>query len=515
MRTRSATFVCCVVCLLFRQAHAGPARAAEEIVVGSKKFTESVILGEITGKLCASTGATPVLRQELGGTRLLWRALLAGEIDVYPEYAGTLTQEILAGDDVSSEEALKRALVARGLKKSEPLGFRDAYAIGMRREAAERLGVATISDLVSHPDLRFGFSDEFLNRKDGWPALRATYGLSGAQPRGLDHDIAYKGLAEEKIDIVDLYTTDPEIDRYDLKLLKDDRGVFSDNEAILLYRADLADKAPKALAALLKLQGRIDEAAMIAMNKAVKIERRSEDEIAARFVRSTFGIIDTARPESLASQLLARTLEHLRLVGLSLGAAIVTAIPLGVVAYRRPLLGQIILAVANVLQTIPSLALLVFMLPLLGVGPAPAIAALFLYSLLPIIRNTASGLESIPASIRTSAVALGLTPMRRLLLVELPIASPVVLAGIKTAAVINVGTATLGALIGAGGFGQPIFTGVRLDDFGLILQGAIPAAALALLVEGVFEYAERRLIPRGLRLPERSAAAVAPVPEPK
>ena len=251
------------------------------------------------------------------------------------------------------------------------------------------------------------------------------------------------------------------------------------------------------------LEGRIDEATMIAMNKAVKIERRSEDETAARFVQDTFGIAEPARPQSLASRLLSRTLEHLRLVGLSLGPAILVAIPLGVVAFRRPKLGQGILALASVLQTIPSLALLVFMLPLLGLGPAPAIAALFLYSLLPIIRNTSSGLQSIPASIRNSAIALGLTPIRRLLLIELPMATPAVLAGVKTAAVINVGTATLGALVGAGGYGQPIFTGVRLDDFGLILEGAAPAAALALLVQAIFDYAERHLVPRGLRLTER------------
>lgn len=513
MSARGAMLFCWFLCSLFCRADAGAAATPEKIVIGSKKFTESVILGDIAAKLCASTGARTILRQELGGTRLLWSALLAGEIDVYPEYAGTLRQEILAGEDVSDEEALARALAARGLKKSKPLGFNDAYALGMRREAAKLLGVVLISDLARHPDLRFGFSDEFLNRKDGWPALRAAYGLNAAQAIGLDHDIAYKAIAAGKIDVVDLYTTDPEIGLYDLKLLEDDRGVFSDNEVFLLYRADLQQKAPKALGALLKLQGRIDAAAMIAMNKAVKIERRSEDETAARFVQKTFGIVESARGESFASQLLARTLEHLRLVGLSLGPAILAAIPLGVVVFRRPRLGQGILALASVLQTIPSLALLVFMLPLFGLGPEPAIAALFLYSLLPIIRNTASGLQSIPASVRNSAIALGLTPTRRLLLIELPIAAPAVLAGIKTAAVINVGTATLGALVGAGGYGQPIFTGVRLDDFGLILAGAAPAAALALLVQGVFELAERRLVPPGLRAPDRSAVAVSTDPE--
>ncbi len=151
-------------------------------------------------------------------------------------------------------------------------------------------------------------------------------------------------------------------------------------------------------------------------------------------------------------------------------------------------------------QTIPSLALLIFMIPLFGIRERPAIAALFLYSRLPIVRNTYAGLHDIPLHIRESAVALGLPRLARLRLVELPMASRAILAGIKTSAVINVGTATLGGYIGAGGYGQPIFTGLRLDDMGLILQGAIPAAVLALAAQGLFEIAERFWVPKGLRL---------------
>ncbi len=473
---------------------------ARDIAIGSKKFTESVLLADIAAGLCESSGAKVELRQELGGTRLLWSALLGGEIDVYAEYTGTLAQEILAGEDVATDDKMTRALAAKGLRKSRPLGFRDTYALGMMRANAARDGITKISDLALHPSLRLGFSDEFINRKDGWPGLQAAYGLSADHLVGLDHDIAYKGLAEGAIDVVDLYTTDAEIAYYDLKILDDDRHYFPDNEAVLLYRAELATSAPAALTAMLKMEGHIDDRAMIAMNKEVKIDRRSERETAAQFLAATFNLKASVKPESLASRILARTIEHLRLVALSLGAAILVAIPLGVVAFRRPALGQVILALASVLQTIPSLALLVFMIPLLGVGPEPAIAALFLYSLLPIIRNTVSGLRGIAPPIRNSAIALGLTPPRRLLVVELPLASPAILAGVKIAAVINVGTATLGALIGAGGYGQPIFTGVRLDNFALILEGAIPAAALALAVQGLFELAERRLVPRGLRM---------------
>jgi osmoprotectant transport system permease protein len=208
----------------------------------------------------------------------------------------------------------------------------------------------------------------------------------------------------------------------------------------------------------------------------------------------------TVRSEGIADRLVRATGQHLALVGVSLTAAILIAVPLGVLGARRRKVGEAILAATGVVQTIPSLALLVFLIPLLGIGPRPAIAALFLYSLLPIVRNTYAGLHDIPLHIRESAEALGLPGFARLRLIELPLAARAILAGIKTAAVINVGTATLGGFIGAGGYGEVIFTGLYKDDRGLILQGAIPTAVLALLVQGLFELAERYLVPKGLRL---------------
>jgi osmoprotectant transport system substrate-binding protein/osmoprotectant transport system permease protein len=202
---------------------------------------------------------------------------------------------------------------------------------------------------------------------------------------------------------------------------------------------------------------------------------------------------------SLAGRLLERTREHLVLVGISLGLALLIGLPLGVAAAKLPALGRPVLALCVVLQTVPSLAMLVFMIPLFGIGARPAIAALFLYSLLPIVRNTLTGLRSIPAPLAESAASLGLPQHVRLLRIELPLATRTILAGISTAAVINVGTATLGALIGAGGYGQPILTGIRLDDPPLILEGAVPAALLALLVVAAFQVLERILTPRGLR----------------
>jgi osmoprotectant transport system permease protein len=248
----------------------------------------------------------------------------------------------------------------------------------------------------------------------------------------------------------------------------------------------------------------VSERDMIDMNARAKLDRVPEARVAADFVNAKLGLAVTHVDESVASRLVRHGVEHLVLVAISLVLALLIGIPLGILAARRPTLGHGILAATGLLQTIPSLALLVFLIPRLGIGAPPAIAALFVYSLLPIVRNTHAGLTGIAPGVRESAAALGLSPWARLRLVDLPIASPTMLAGIKTAAVINVGTATLGALVGAGGYGQPILTGIRLADTGLILEGAIPAAALALLVQGVFEIAERLLVPRGLR---RSARA--------
>jgi osmoprotectant transport system permease protein len=477
---------------------------AAEIAVGSKSFTESVILGEMAAQLAAHAGAMVRHRRALGGTRVVFEALRRGDIDVYPEYTGTIAEEILAGRKPANDDEMRAALAAYGIAMSRPLGFNNTYAIAVTRATAERYGLRRLSDLADHPALRFAFTNEFMDRRDGWPALKDRYRLPQQDVRGLDHDLAYRGLASGGIDAIDVYTTDAEIGYYGLVALEDDLGHFPAYDAILLTKSDLARRAPRAAAALARLEGRIDARAMIALNARVKLERVSETHAAAEFLSRALGITiergNRSHEASRLGRLWRHTVDHLVLVAISLGAAIAVAVPLGVIAARRPRLGQAILALTGVIQTIPSLALLVFMIPLLGIGGPPAAVALFLYSLLPIVRNTHAGVRDVAPDLRESADALGLTPGARLRLVELPLAARSILAGIKTSAVINVGTATLGALIGAGGYGQPILTGIRLDDVGLILEGAVPAAVLALLVQGVFEVAERLVVPRGLRL---------------
>ncbi len=480
-------------------ASPGLAAPTGRVVVGSKNFTESVVLGELVRSLASSAHEEVEHRQALGGTRLVYNALVSGEIDVYAEYTGTLAREIFAEQEPGSDAELRALLAESGLVMSRSLGFRDNYALGMRKDVADRLGIRRVSDLRAHPGLVFRFGNEFMERSDGWPGLRRHYGLPQQDVLGVEHDLAYRGLAAGDVDLTDLYTTDAEIAYYDLRALEDDLGYFPSYEAVLLYRAELAEEAPEALREILRLQGLIDESQMIEMNASVKIGGEQEALVAADFLRARLGLAVDARASTRLGRLLRTSRQHLALVATSLGAAILVAVPLGIAAARLPRLAQPILAVVGVAQTIPALAVLVFMIPLFGIGTGPAVVALFVYSLLPIVRNTHAGLVGIPLSLRESAEALGLPAAARLRLVEAPLAAPTILAGIKTAAVINVGAATLGALIGAGGYGQPILTGIRLDDVGLILEGAVPAAGLAITVQLLFEWAERAVVPRGLR----------------
>jgi osmoprotectant transport system permease protein len=458
--------------------------SAQTLTVGSKRFTESYILGEI---LSQSAGGTH--KPGLGNTAILLEALRTGSIDVYPEYTGTIAREILKSEERLDLAGLNRRLSPLGLAVSVPLGFSNSYALGMRRKDAERLGVKRISELASHPQLRFGLSHEFLGRRDGWPGLQAAYGLP-QRPRGLDHGIAYEALAAGEIDVMDLYTTDAKIERYAIVALEDDRRFFPAYDAVLLYRTEVAGRVEP----LKKLEGRIDAATMVRLNARAELDKVPFADVAREFLGAT-----RQKSSSFWSALFAPDfgrlfLEHLGLVFGSLALAALAGIPLGLLAAKRRWLAQPVLIVAGLLQTVPSLALLAFLIPITGtIGVWPALIALFLYALLPITRNTHTGIVEVPRGLVHAGTALGLSARQVLARVEIPLALPVIMAGIKTSAVINVGTATIAAFIGAGGFGERIAQGLALNDHAVLLAGALPAAVLALLVHALFELAERRL----------------------
>jgi osmoprotectant transport system permease protein len=503
---RPAAAVGSAIALLIATASTGAEGSSREhVVVGSKAFPESWVLGEALTLLCSSTGAVAEHRVNLGGTAIVAQAVRAGAIDAYPEYTGTLREVVLHAPGATQEE-LRSVLARDGLGMTASLGFEDSYALAVTGKVAERESLRTLSDLARVANgipLRGAFSHEFLGRADGWPGLRALYGIHLSEVRAVEHHLAFEALAAGSADVVDAYTTDPEIDRLSLRLLDDDRGFFPPYEAVIVYRLDLQTRAPTALAAMLRLVGRVDRRTMARGNAALTTGGRSTRDAAAGLLRDALGPdapeVDTAGP-SMARVISAALLRHLELVVFALAGCVLVGVPLGILAARRKRLTALVLGTTGVLQTIPSLALLALLIPALGIGVVPAAVALFLYGLLPIVQGTCVGLATIPAPLAESAEALGLPGLARLLRIELPLASPAILGGIRTSAVIAVGTATMAALVGAGGLGDPILQGIALRSTPLILAGAIPSALLALAAQGAFALLERALIPLGLRL---------------
>jgi len=502
------------IALVLAIAPSGAAAAdAAPLVVGSKRFTESYILGEIVAQTLDAAGRPAVHRSGLGNTGILEQALATGSVDLYPEYTGTIVRELLKREGNPSLDELNRWLEPRGLKAAVPFGFNDTYALAMTSAKARELGIAKISDLF-RPEakgLKLGLSHEFLERGDGWPALVKAYGGAGGTPIGLDHGLAYDAVVAGRVDVIDVYSTDAKLGRLGLTVLADDRAFFPKYDAVVLMRAAV-DPAP-----LARLAGSIDAATMVAMNAEVELDGKSFAETARKFLAGGFAGAGAASPNNggaaspnnaaasapaaggpgLVARIFAPDFgrlaaEHLLLVFGSLALAVLVGVPLGVAAWRWPASEGPLLGAVAVLQTVPSLALLAFLIALVGaIGVVPAVLALFLYALLPIVRNTHAGLRAVSGGMAQAALSLGMTARQALFNVQLPLAAPTLLAGVKTAAVINVGTATMAAFIGAGGFGERIVAGLAVNDSRVMLAGALPAAALALLVQAAFDFAER------------------------
>jgi osmoprotectant transport system permease protein len=504
---------CLLLALCAQLATFSSAQAAEPVVVGSKRFTESYILGELARQALVRAGVPAQHRQGLGNTAVMEQALATGSIAVYPEYTGTIVRELLKKDGSPSLEELNTWLATKGLKAAVPLGFNNSYALAMREADAQRLGIATISELArSTAPLRLGLSHEFQVRADGWPALQRAYGIQRTPGSGLDHGLAYQALAQGQVDVIDVYTTDAQIARLKLRVLRDDRAFFPRYDAVLLMRAQL-DERPLAAA----LAGRIDDRAMQAMNAEVEIDGRSFEAVARDFLAGKIAGAATPgasapKPPGFVDRLFAPDLprllrEHLTLVFASLAIAVVIGVPLGVLAHRQPRISGLLMGLVGVVQTVPSLALLAFLIALVGaIGFVPALLALSVYALLPIVRNTHAGLSSLSAGMRQAGLALGLRDGQVLRAIELPLAAPAIFAGIKTAAVWNVGMATVATFIGAGGLGERIVAGLAVNDTAFMLAGAVPAAVLALLTQWLFDGVER-WVRRGQRGAADSARA--------
>jgi osmoprotectant transport system permease protein len=501
------------------------------VIVASKPFGESYLLAELFAQVLESRGIQVDRRPGLGATEIAFAALRENAIDVYPEYTGTGLLAILH-DSLSSamradprrayQHVASRFAAAYGVRWLAPLGFQNGYAIAVRRQTASTMKLRTLSDLSrASPNLVAGFTSDFIGRPDGLAGLSGEYGMRFKNVRPLAPAVKYVALAESAVDVIDGYSTDGLLAKYDLVTLVDDRGFFPPYEAAALVSPRLAQERPDAIAALGLLSGRLNESEMRAWNRRVEVDGQPIVSV-ARAMMDSLGLTSgtpTGSPAAgiapragFLSFLWARRAEtvalaarHLQLVVIALLAAVIVAVPLGLVIERLRSGAEWIVGGLGVLQTIPSIALLAFMIPLLGVGVWPALVALWLYALYPIARNTYTGVRSADPEAVEACEAMGATPVQRLLWVRLPLAAPIAVAGIRTAAVITVGAATLAAFIGAGGLGEPIVTGLALADSRLILAGALPAAVLALVVDGALAVVERLVRPAHLRSrkPER------------
>lgn len=485
--------------LIFAPAIACAAANDNVLKVGSKRFTESYILAEVLAQQAKAQSKTEArVLQGLGNTAIVYAALRAGSIDLYPEYAGTIAQEILKSATPLSMEEMNRQLAPLGFGVAIPLGFNNGYALAMRSVDAEKVNIKSLSDLAKKPDQRLGLSNEFIGRADGWKGLAARYGLPQL-PTSLDHGLAFAAIEKKQIDVIDIYTTDAQIGHLNLRVLEDDLNYFPRYDAVVLYRLDVPQRFPEAWAALQKLSNTINASAMIAMNARAELNSVAFDVIARDHLAKAAG---TSSPPIKSGErgfwaklfdddLVRLTRQHLLLVAVSVVVATITAIPLAVMIFPHARLRSLVLGVAGLLQTVPSLALLAVLISLLGViGSVPALIALTLYALLPIMRNTCAGLSEVSDGLRQAGKALGMSSRDTLMQIELPLALPTIIAGVRTATAIAVGTATIAAFIGAGGYGERIVTGLALNDRQLLLAGAIPAAVLALVSEILFEWLE-------------------------
>lgn len=497
---------------------AGDAR--RPVVVGSKPFGESYLLAEIFAQTMEARGLQVTRRFGLGGTEIVFPAVQQGAIDVFPEYTGTGLLVILKAPLARDPGQVYATVARESLRRFDvrwlaPLGFENTYAMSVRTEMAQRLGLRTLSDFAKvSGQMRAGFTADFIGLPDGLPGLSAAYGLTPKEVNALAPAVKYRALADGAVDIIDAYSTDGLLDRFPLTVLEDDKHFFPPYDAAAVVRGELQRTHPDAVAALTELSGRLDVHLMRRLNARVEV---SGDDVAvvARDALAEVGVTAAAPaaatrdasagraslPAYLWSRraaIAAMSLRHLWLTGVSLLAAVIIGVLTGI-ALSRGAWSEGVTRAIGVLQTIPGIALLAFMLPLLGIGAVPSIVALFLYSLYPIVRTTVTGVREVDRGAIDAARALGMTSRQVLRHVRVPLAVPVIMAGVRTAAVTNVGTATLAAFVGGGGLGDPIVSGLALADSRMVLSGAIPAALLAVLVDVALGAVQHRLTPAGMR----------------
>jgi glycine betaine/choline ABC-type transport system substrate-binding protein len=323
---------------------ATPPPSSRKIIVAAKPFTESYILSEMLAQIIDAEGeATAVRKFGLGGPTLVVDGLKAGELDLDVSYTGALSHLFLPQTPNPSRAELLTALRSHGLLLSESLGFNNTYAIAVRTAMAQTLRLANISDLIPHHTLRGAFTPDFLNYDDGFYKLQQVYGVALQSIKPMQHSLAYQALQSREIDLTDAYTTDGALPQFELTLLKDDRGFFPTYFAVILIRAEIAERFPKTWQALRKLEGQLSEAQMTAVNAQVDVHKREVSAVAREFLVQ-HKLIGNPRPPTrgavLDEGLWIATAEHLYLVLSALLLSCLLGVPLGVVAVQFRRTGQ-------------------------------------------------------------------------------------------------------------------------------------------------------------------------------
>lgn len=495
------------------------AKDRRPVVIGSKIFSESYILAEMMAILLEDKFNLKVDRKiSLGGTKINFEALNNRSIDIYPDYTGTGYVMILKNKDLGSPTEIynrvsKQFLDQFGIVWSKPLGFNNTYALAVRGDDPKLSSFNKISDVVDITNqFKIAAPYEFMEREDGFKNFSSTYGLKfkPLNIKSVEAGLMYNAIMNQEVDFIVAYSTDGRIKAHQLKLLKDDLFFFPPYDASYLTTKEAVEEFPEILQAFKLLEGSITEKEMTNLNYEVDQRKRDSGVVAREFLESRGLITVTSRSGTKggfiaffnAKKDYFRKIlsEHIVLTFTALFFAILIAIPTGIAMTRFRWLKKLLFPIVNTVQTIPSLALLGFLVPFLGIGFIPAVFSLFLYSLLPLIRNTYEGIKGIDRKYIEVSQGMGLTPLQILLKVEIPLALPIIMAGLRTAAVIVVGTATLAALVGAGGLGDPIFRGVATVNSNLIFLGAIPAALLAIVMDKLIGFAESFFVSPGLKL---------------
>ena len=491
----------------------------KEIIIGSKIFTENILLAEMLSLLLEENYNFKVKRKfNLGGTKLVFDSLRNKEIDIYPEYTGTGYTMILKMSGETHPKKTYKVVKKEFLNQfnliwSLPLGFENTYALAVRNSDPRFKKIHSISQLEGKTNLfEIGMGHEFMERKDGFSNFVKKYELNFEKNKTwtMNQGLMYSALKNKKMDMIMAYSTDGRIKAFDLKTLEDDKRFFPAYEVAYLTRKDVLRQYPKIKKAFKELEGNITEKEMIFLNNQVDQLKYDSTQIVRNFLVKKNLLEDSIQNlthQNWLDYYISKKeyffkifYEHLLLIFVSLFFALLLAVPIGLWASYNVKVEKTVFLIVNTLQTVPSLALLAIFIPFLGIGFLPAVVTLFIYSLLPIIRNTFEGIKNIDRVFISAGAGIGLSSWQILRYIQVPLALPMILAGVRTSAVIVVGTATLAAFIGAGGLGDPIFRGIATLNSKLIFLGAVPACLLAIFIDRLLAFLETVIIPKGLKL---------------